>query len=565
MLVHLHQRCHERVLYGWWLGTDDKGNPMVQQALRRTSDATARRRARTLATGLGVVLATTVPAIATAATGSDADYVVDGTFTAPLPADPGNLHPHLTVSDVARRLLPNIYDSLILRTMDGEIVPWLATEWQRDGAAVTFTVRDDVVCADGSPLTASQVAANFEFVADPDNASPLLGVLIPPGLAVVADDDAGTVTLTPPDADPFIVENTGELMIVCGDGLVDPAALATAPMGTGMFELTEAAANDHYTLTRRDDYAWGPGGTTAADPGVPAITEYRVVENETTAVNLFLDGELNVVSTAGADRDRLAGQGFESIDQRQLVGEIFVNHAEGRPGADDAVRAAIGQALDFSELIPVVTAGYGEQAKSIAGFEPRACQYDAVSGHLPTFDPDAARAALDAAGWVAGADGVRERDGQRLSLSLIWNTVNSAHPVTAELITAQLGEVGIEVTARGLPEAEVNEVIFNTGDFDLLLAAFNHGMPSVFIGFLAGDTATNFSHIANADYEALATEAMTAEGDAICDTFMAAEQALLDDNDVFPYADGFIPSFVQGIELPFAGVAFGTTVRLVAG
>ena len=93
---------------------------------------------------------------------------------------------------------------------------------------------------------------------------------------------------------PFLLQSTGAgLFIVCAQGLADRTILATGTDGTGPFVLEEAVPNDHYTFRARDDYTWGPDGATTDAPGFPSEAVLRVVENESTAANLLLSGEVN--------------------------------------------------------------------------------------------------------------------------------------------------------------------------------------------------------------------------------------------------------------------------------
>ena len=62
--------------------------------------------------------------------------------------------------------------------------PVLRESWEETPTSVTYTLKEGITCGDGTPLTASTVADNFRFVADPANQSPLLGVFVPPGITV---------------------------------------------------------------------------------------------------------------------------------------------------------------------------------------------------------------------------------------------------------------------------------------------------------------------------------------------------------------------------------------------
>ena len=186
--------------------------------------------------------------------------LADGkTFTAAVATDPGTLDPFTTVIGTARQIDRYLYGRLVEVQNDGTILSGLASEWEAGTETATFTLRDDITCQDGSPLTASDVAANISFIGDPANGSPLAGVQVQPGTTATGDDASGVVTVTSGRPDAFLVENVGSISIVCGNVVDDADARAAGEGATGMFTLTEVVPNSQYTLTRRDDFTWGPG------------------------------------------------------------------------------------------------------------------------------------------------------------------------------------------------------------------------------------------------------------------------------------------------------------------
>ena len=104
-----------------------------------------------------------------------------GTVTVTVGADPGSLDPHLSVIATTNFVNSFAYETLVYLGQDGEITPGLAESWEDSPTSVTYTLKDGVTCADGTPLTATTVADNFSFIADPANQSPLLGPYVPPG------------------------------------------------------------------------------------------------------------------------------------------------------------------------------------------------------------------------------------------------------------------------------------------------------------------------------------------------------------------------------------------------
>ncbi|MFI6306165.1 ABC transporter substrate-binding protein [Amycolatopsis thailandensis] len=481
------------------------------------------------------------------------------TFTMAIGTDPGALDPAMTVLSTALEIGRYLYDSLINLDETGKPIPGLAEKFEATTTTASFTLRNGVTCDDGAPLTASDVAANINFVGDPANKSPMSGLTVTPGTKATADDAARTITLTSGAPDAFLLRNLGGMPIVCGKGVTDRQALAKGKYGTGMFTMTEIVPNDHYTLTRRKDYAWGPGDWKRDQPGLPEKVVFRVVQNMTTTSNLLLSGELNAARITGQDQQRLRAQKLFHGEMVVPMGEMFFNQAPGRAGADQAVRRALVQALDLAQIGKVLTSGAGAPSQGMVTTEPRACAGDAVSGKLPAFDVAAAKSALDAAGWKPGADGVRVKDGKRLALTAIYGTqLGPTMASAAELMQQSWKAAGADVTLKGLDSPGTSQVLFNTGEWDISLAPVTLLLPSQVSSFVSGPkppAGTNFAHIENEKYTSEAAKAAQLPGDSGCATWLAAESALIERLDVVPYVNSVVPIFGSNARFK---VNFGT-------
>ncbi|GHH33425.1 ABC transporter substrate-binding protein [Lentzea cavernae] len=504
----------------------------------------------------------------TAGTTGNQNLAQGGTFTMSVAADPGSLDPALTVLSVARGVGRFLYGRLIERTSDGQIVAGLAEKWDATVTSATFTLRQGITCSDGAPLTAADVAANITFVGDPANKSPLAGIQVPPGTTATADEATRTVTVTSGAPDAFLLTNVGTLPIACAKGLADRSLLAKGEQGTGMFKITEIAANDHYTLERRKDFAWGPGDWKTDQQGLPDKVVIRVIANETTAVNLLLSGQLTAATVAGPDQERLLGQKLDHVDAASPLGTLTFNQSAGHPGQDPAVRRALLQGLDLAQVGKVLTNGRGRPSKSLVTVEPRPCTGDNVSANLPKFDKAAASSALDAAGWRAGADGTRAKDGQPLSVKLLQPTV--AGPTltsTAELIQQSWQGIGVKVEIAPVDAAGINQSLFGTGAWDVSMVPLTLSLPSQLVSFASGPVppqGVNFGHISNAEFESESKLAASKAGAEGCDNWNKAEAALVKDASFVPYYDAVVSTFVKGAKFTVSDSLDPTSIRMFA-
>ena len=113
--------------------------------------------------------------------------------------------------------------------------------------------------------------------------------------------------------------------------------------------------------------------------------------------------------------------------------------------ADVNVRRAINIGIDRDELIENVLNGYGTKAYSVCDKMPwynEACEVE--------YDKEGAVKLLEEAGWKEGKDGIREKDGVKAELNLMFNTGDSVRQAIAEDVANQLGELGIKVTTEGV-------------------------------------------------------------------------------------------------------------------
>ncbi|HEX6148130.1 ABC transporter substrate-binding protein [Nocardioides sp.] len=486
--------------------------------------------------------------------GGESKYADGGTFTMALRGDPGNLDPHSSAGTQLFTVSQLGYDNLLsVDEGSGEIQSQLASEWTVDGKAVTLTLNEGITCSDGSDFTASTVAENIAYIADPKNKSPFLGTFLPAGATAEADDEAGTVTITLAQPAPFVLNGLASLSMVCDAGLQDRKSLADSTAGTGPYELTEAVPGDHYTYQIRDGYTWGPDGATTDEEGMPDTVVMKIVENEGTAANLLVSGEVNAAQITGPDVERLEAQDLFATETPALVGEQWYNHNDGHATSDPEVRMALTQALDLAELASVSTAEAGTPATTLAVIEPASCPGDSVSGSLPAQDVEAATAVLS--------------DLPELTF-LYSSAAGSAVAAAAELAVQQWEAAGATVKAKGVDETALQGAIFGTGDWDIAWVPLNVNSPDQLVPFLSGPGAAeggaNFSGIDNSDYTAGVEEASALPGVEGCDAWLEAESALVAAADIVPFANNQVKTFGNGAEFETPGQLIPTSIRMLA-
>ncbi|MEV4346960.1 ABC transporter substrate-binding protein [Actinoplanes sp. NPDC049596] len=459
---------------------------------------------------------------------------VDGkTFTMAVPGDPGNLDPHFTSLSVTGQVDRFLYDSLLGFAPDGKTKPGLAETWETTGTTAKFTLRKGVTCADGTPLTATTVAANISFVGDPKNSSTRIGLYVPAGAKATADDAAGTVSVTAPAADAFLDRNLGALPIVCAKGMADRTKLKQAADGTGLYTVTEAVPDDHYTLTRRKDVQ--------APVGQPEKVVIRVITNETTTANLLLSGEVNAARFTGPDSQRLQGGDYLKRDVLAPTGELWFNQKAGLPTADEKVRQALVQSLDLKQMQQVFTSGRGAAPTGLVVPANSPCKGDTVTGNLPGFDAAAGKAAL-----AASSLGGRK-------LVVAWgSTGGPGAQAAAELLQQQWQAAGAQIELKSVTTAQVGQIAAGQLAWDVAMFPIGVTLPSQLVPFLSGPTppdGANFAAFDNQEYASAVAAAQKVTGESGCPQWETAEKAVIKNLDLVPFANSNVPVIARGAEL----------------
>ena len=367
---------------------------------------------------------------------------------------------------------------------NGNMVPVLVEEIptiENGGVAgdlrsITWKLRKDIVWSDGSPLTAHDVVFSGEYCLHPEGGCTSLSYLSDVTGLEALDDH--TVKINFGVAKPFpygaFVGSTTPVIQKAqfADCLGLKAQECTEanfnPIGTGPFKVDEFRANDVVTLSANENFREadkpafatatfkGGGDAASAARSVLETGEFDYawnlqVEPEVLA-QMEAAGKGAVVTAFGTSVERLMVNQTNNDpalgpDQRSL----YLDGANPHPFlSDPAVRRALSLAIDRQIL---VDAGYGAAGKPTCNVLPAPAVYASMANdECLTPNPDEANRILDEAGWMPGGDGVREKDGVRLSI-LYQTSTNSVRQGTQALIKQMWEAIGVETELRNIDAA----------------------------------------------------------------------------------------------------------------
>jgi peptide/nickel transport system substrate-binding protein len=401
------------------------------------------RRTRTAHRRLLVAVATML-SLTVVATTASATTVPEGDPDASVVAgfviEPTNLDIlHQAGAALDQLLLGNIYETLVKTTPDGEISPGLAElEISEDRLTYTLTLQGDVTFHDGDPLTADDVVWTLDQLRGEGGfeASRLASV----DTVEATDDSTVVITLSEPDNDLafHLGQRAGAVLNEGATGLENSAN------GTGPFTLGEWNQGTSITLVRNDDY-WG-------EPATISEITFQYFTDPSAAANALLDGDIDLHVRIDTD---LVEQFEDNPDYVITNGPTNGEFTLGMNNADEVlsdqrVRQAITQAIDKQGLIDLYR-GYGTLIGApVPPFEP---WYEDLSNVYP-FDPDAARALLEEAGYADG-----------LELSFVAPNIYPTYAL--DYVVSQLDDVGITVNLETVEFPTWIDQVFVNHDYDL--------------------------------------------------------------------------------------------------
>ncbi|WP_363354754.1 ABC transporter substrate-binding protein [Microbacterium sp. LMI12-1-1.1] len=319
-----------------------------------------------------------------------------------------------------------VFDTLLQKDAAGEIIPWLATEWEynEDNTVLTVTLRDDVEFTDGTPLDAEAVVGSLERFRD--GTAPQAATLAGKEFAAV---DATTVTITQSAPDPSLVN-----LLSIAPGLIqapstfDDPDSATTPIGSGPYVLDTSATvtGTTYVYTANPDY-WNPDAVAYDNLTI------NVIDDPTAALNAMKAGEANGLPLVNNDAiGEVEASGWSIASNELDFHGILLLDREGTMApelADVDVRRAINMAFDREALLDALQAGYGTVTEQV--FPTTSVGFDPALDNTYSYDPEGAKELLAEAGYPDG-----------FTLNMM---TTPAFQTTFDLVGQQLADIGITV------------------------------------------------------------------------------------------------------------------------
>ena len=375
-----------------------------------------------------------------------------------------------------------VFLTLAQRNPSGDLEGRLARDWAiaEDGRGWTVYLRTDVRWHDGAPVTTRDVKFTLDLYAHPD----VLAAL--PGAYEVRVLDDSTYTIR--------YAATAKVELPIGSPLdwyypiypehllrdEDPARFNNwefwrRPIGNGPYRLVRRIPETALVLEANPDFYLGP-------PAIPAVI---LQSGGSSLVELQAGNVDAIASLSDSDVPMLRADDRVNLYYAFNLGSIssILWNQKRRPLNDPRVRRALTMAIDRRAILQLLNA-----PSELEPVDVLFTEHQFRDGVLPpglAHDPDSARALLDAAGWVDGGGGLRERKSEPFRFSLLVSSGGGPwfpdHRREAVMVQADLREVGVDVEIIAV-DASVGWERTQIGDFDAAIFDIKGGNRPLLFG-----------------------------------------------------------------------------------
>jgi peptide/nickel transport system substrate-binding protein len=389
---------------------------------------------------------------------------------------PTNFSPLFNEEVPAAQIDAVLYDGLVRRDANLDPVPDLVqrvptldngdVSWNHAAGTmdVTYTLLPGLRWSDGQPLTSADVAFTWRLIVNPQ----VQGVLSQEGYSAISRidiHDARRFSLHFDRVYPKYLDLFPAVLPQHRLGSISPDQLASDPFWSrpdvvsGPFKISELVPDDHVTLVRNDAWSQGRAGR---HPHLDRII-YKVYPESGQLIDAARAGQVALALEIPDEQLSSLGKvGNMTVEhQSQLAYEqVTFNQADPNPltgqspvwKGDPALLQALRMAIDRPAM---VKKDFNNQAQVADSPIPSLL----TAFHDPdvalSYDLAAASRLLDGDGWKTGADGIRARNGRRLSFQLVTELGSPLRDSIRDDLVAQWRKLGADVSVNDVHPSEL--------------------------------------------------------------------------------------------------------------
>lgn len=430
------------------------------------------------------------------------------TLVAAIRSDPVHLNPVLASDGVSMNINSFIFNTLVRYDEKMEIVPDLAESWQilDGGRRVVFKLKKGVKWHDGKPFTALDCVFTFNAVVDENTNTYNAGLIKVEDEAIVftAVDD---YTLEAKMKKPFAVFfNNLTLLGIVPEHLlkgqdINRASFNQNPTGTGPFVFEYWKSSDQISLKANNDYFGGK-------PKLSGI-RFRIIPSGDGCRIALISRQVDIAGLSAEDiyvmKDRIPAH-LDIVKWQDFTYFYFAFDLTNPLFKDVRLRKAINYAIDTETVTNGALYGLGRPIHGPIpipswAYEPDVEKYD--------YNPALAGKLLDEAGWLRGPDGIRRKDGRKLSFQLNVKSGSNSSQSAAIFIQSYLKDAGIDVRLQALDMGALLDSL-NPGKFETVVFDWVEPFdPDIYTEWQTDQVKNgmNFMSYSNSHVDVLLTEA----------------------------------------------------------
>lgn len=448
------------------------------RTLSRSARLTVGAAAVALALGLGV----TVSAAATSSSSSASPSATKTVFTVGITQDIDSANPFTGIVAEAYEIFQMEYPTLTeYSAKDFSITPGLAESWQEsaDHTTWTYKIRSGLKWSDGTPMTAKDAAYTFNRILKGEYEKTNFGSYVENITSAEAPDDT-TLVLKVSKPTPIMTKLVVYILPQHIWEKIDEKAVTSyknegtpdsPTVGAGPYVMVERRVGQFIRMQANPNFYRGKPAVdevvfkiySNADALGQALKKGEVDFADSIEANVFktLQNQpgITAVNAVYSGFDELAFNTGAALDDGTPIGD-------GNPLLKDkALRQALGWAIDRQALVDKVLGGGGSPGSTI--IPPLYSALHLKPANEVTYDPEKAKSLLDAAGYKAGADGIRaDGKGNKLSFRLFARSDSDTSQKSVQFIKSYLAAVGVETNVKVVSSDALTEII-GQGKFDM--------------------------------------------------------------------------------------------------
>ncbi len=379
----------------------------------------------------------------------DANELVIGTY---MPVT--TLIPWKTTSDGDGYILRQIYHTLVEMDQNSNFVPSLAEEWEcsEDGLTWTVKIRDDVYWQTGNGLfdekvkvTAEDVKFSYEYYLDPANGS-VRYTELSNTLKEINVVDEQTVQFVTKDIDVLWEYKMYQNYIIPRQAVEQNWDFENQPVGSGAYKFVEHVIDSQVVLERNEEFYQEP----ALDKVI-----FKIISDKSVSAIALQNQEIDMsLSVLPTEVGNIVNKDYLDLRASEVGSYRWIGfNCQYEFFQDAQLRRALAMAVDMNSAVEAIF-------KNDAGVTLAKRAYGPISYERPggdeerfkaaciEYDPKEAEKLLDELGWKKGSDGIRAKDGQKLSFTLQVGNNDSNRENLAVVVSSQLKAIGVDCTAQ---------------------------------------------------------------------------------------------------------------------